>query len=155
MPVIMAVMMIRFGLAAIGFVMRFSLLAALRAGGATIQSAWFRGTLSTTHAEGGRFIPFLSRCAIGYRCHAIPSAESRKTARNILRAALACAVEKEIISRNPDAIIRLFSRNDRARKKPFLVFTTPHPTRPGWEGSRSRPRPFAHTAPGVVRRSDR
>jgi integrase len=45
------------------------------------------------------------------------SPESRKDARNIFRAALTCAVEEEIISRNPVAVIRLSSRNERTRKR--------------------------------------
>ncbi len=56
-------------------------------------------------------------CAIGNCCHAVLSIESRKTARSILRAALTCAVEEEVISRNPAAIIRLSNRNDRPRKR--------------------------------------
>ena len=56
-------------------------------------------------------------CAIGQCCHAVLSAESRKDARNILRAALTCAMEEEIITRNPAAVIRLSSRNERTRKR--------------------------------------
>jgi integrase len=56
-------------------------------------------------------------CAIGQCCHAVLSPESRKDARNILRAALTCAVEEEIITRNPAAVIRLSSRNERTRRR--------------------------------------
>jgi integrase len=56
-------------------------------------------------------------CAIGQCCHAVLAPESRKDARNILRAALTCAMEEEIITRNPAAVIRLSSRNERTRKR--------------------------------------
>jgi integrase len=56
-------------------------------------------------------------CAIGSCCKAILSLESRRTARNVLRAALSCAVEEEIIARNPVALVRLSNRADRARKR--------------------------------------
>jgi integrase len=56
-------------------------------------------------------------CAIGQCCHAVLSPESRKDARNILRAALTCAIEEEIITRNPAAVIRFSSRNERTRKR--------------------------------------
>jgi hypothetical protein len=53
-------------------------------------------------------------CAIGKRCEAILSIEFRKAARNILRPALTCAIEEEIIIRNPVALLRLSNR-DRTR----------------------------------------
>jgi integrase len=56
-------------------------------------------------------------CAIGECCQAVLSAESRKDARNVLRTALNCAVEEEIISRNPAAVIRLSSRTERTSKR--------------------------------------
>jgi integrase len=46
-------------------------------------------------------------CAIGQCCHETLSPRSRKDARDALRAALACAIEEEIITRNPVAVIRL------------------------------------------------
>ena len=56
-------------------------------------------------------------CAIGKCCQAILSAESRKDVRNTLRTALNCAVEDEIITRNPAAVIRLSSRTERTSKR--------------------------------------
>ncbi len=56
-------------------------------------------------------------CAVGKCCRSILSFESRKDARNVLRAALTCAVEEEIISRNPAAVIRLSNRTERTRKR--------------------------------------
>ena len=46
-------------------------------------------------------------CAIGKCCHQILSAESRKDARNVLRAALTCAVEEQLITQNYAAVPRL------------------------------------------------
>ena len=46
-------------------------------------------------------------CSIGKCCHETLSPQSRKDARATLRAALTCAVEEEIIARNPAAVIRL------------------------------------------------
>jgi integrase len=46
-------------------------------------------------------------CAVGKCCRQILSPQSRKDARATLRAALTCAVEEEIITRNPVAVIRL------------------------------------------------
>jgi integrase len=56
-------------------------------------------------------------CAIGQCCHETLSAGSRKDARNVLRAALTCAVEEQIITRNPAAVIRLPTRRDPRRKR--------------------------------------
>jgi integrase len=56
-------------------------------------------------------------CAVGTCCHESLSAGTRKDARNALRAALTCAVEEQIITRNPAAVIRLPSRRDRQRKR--------------------------------------
>jgi integrase len=47
------------------------------------------------------------RCAIGQCCRATLSARSRADARDTLRAAYTCAVEEELLSRNPVAVIRL------------------------------------------------
>jgi len=46
-------------------------------------------------------------CAIGKCCMEVLAPWSRKDARDTLRAALTCAVEEEIISRNPVSVIRL------------------------------------------------
>jgi integrase len=56
-------------------------------------------------------------CAIGKCCHETLSAGSRKDARNVLRAALTCAVEDQLITQNPAAIIRLTSRREPRRKR--------------------------------------
>jgi integrase len=46
-------------------------------------------------------------CAAGKCCHATLSPQSRKDARATLRAALTCAIEEELVTRNPVAVIRL------------------------------------------------
>ena len=56
-------------------------------------------------------------CAVGTCCHESLSAGTRKDARNALRAALTCAVEEQIITRNPAAVIRLPSRRDPQRRR--------------------------------------
>ena len=56
-------------------------------------------------------------CAVGECCHEILSAGSRKDARNVLRAALTCAVEEQLITWNPAAVIRLSSRREPKRKR--------------------------------------
>ena len=55
-------------------------------------------------------------CAIGQCCHAALSARSRADARDTLRAALTCAVEEEIIARNPAAVVRLPAPRTRKRR---------------------------------------
>jgi integrase len=55
-------------------------------------------------------------CAIGQCCHAILSARSRADARDTLRAAYTCAVEDELLSRNPVAVIRLPAPRTRKRR---------------------------------------
>ena len=55
-------------------------------------------------------------CAIGQCCHATLSARSRADARDTLRAAYTCAVEDELISRNPAAVIRLPTPRTRKRR---------------------------------------
>ena len=61
-------------------------------------------------------------CAIGECCHEILSTGTRKDARNALRAALTCAVEEQIITRNPAAVIRLPSqRQPRAKRRAWTV----------------------------------
>jgi integrase len=56
-------------------------------------------------------------CATGKCCHEVLSAGTRKDARNVLRAALNCAIEDQLISHNPAAVIRLSSRRDPKRKR--------------------------------------
>jgi integrase len=56
-------------------------------------------------------------CAVGKCCHETLSAGSRKDARNVLRAALTCAVEDQHISQNPAAIIRLTNRREPRRTR--------------------------------------
>jgi integrase len=56
-------------------------------------------------------------CAIGKCCHQVLSARSRKDARDTLRAALTCAVEDEIISRNPVYAVKLSNRRGGRRRK--------------------------------------
>ena len=56
-------------------------------------------------------------CAIGPCCHQVLSTGTRRDARNVLRAALTCAVEEQIIPRNPAAVIRLSSRREPRRKR--------------------------------------
>jgi integrase len=54
-------------------------------------------------------------CAIGQCCQETLSPGTRTDARNVLRAALTCAVEEQIITRNP-AAFRLTSRRETKRK---------------------------------------
>jgi integrase len=56
-------------------------------------------------------------CAVGQCCREVLSAETRKDARNVLRAALACAVEEQVIARNHAAVIRLSGRREARRKR--------------------------------------
>jgi integrase len=56
-------------------------------------------------------------CAIGKCCHAVLSPRSRKDARDTLRAALTCAVEDEIITRNPVRTVKLTTRRESRRGK--------------------------------------
>jgi integrase len=56
-------------------------------------------------------------CAVGQCCHQVLSPGTRKDARNVLRAALTCAVEEQAIARNPAAVIRLTSRREPKRKR--------------------------------------
>ena len=56
-------------------------------------------------------------CAVGKCCQQALSPRSRKDARDTLRAALTCAVEDEIISRNPVTAIRLSNRREPKRRK--------------------------------------
>jgi integrase len=55
-------------------------------------------------------------CAIGQCCHAILSARSRADARDTLRAAYTCAVEDELLTRNPVAVIRMPAPRTRKRR---------------------------------------
>jgi integrase len=56
-------------------------------------------------------------CAIGKCCHQVLSSRSRKDARDTLRAALTCAVEDEIINRNPVFAVKLSNRREGRRRK--------------------------------------
>ena len=56
-------------------------------------------------------------CAVGRCCHHVLSARSRKDARDTLRAPLTCAVEDEIISRNPVTAIKFSNRRVSRRRK--------------------------------------
>lgn len=61
-------------------------------------------------------------CATGKCCGDFLSPGTRKDARNVLRAALTCAVEEQVITHNPAAVIRLSGRNGSARKvRPWSV----------------------------------
>jgi integrase len=57
--------------------------------------------------DSARSVPKRRCCAVGNCCRETLSPQSRKDARATLRAALTCAVEEEIITRNPAAVIRL------------------------------------------------
>jgi integrase len=56
-------------------------------------------------------------CAIGKCCHETLSVRSRKDARDTLRAALSCAVEDEVIGRNPVKGRTVQRRGPRLRRK--------------------------------------
>jgi len=55
-------------------------------------------------------------CAVSNCCQAVLSARSRSDARDTLRAALSCAVEEEIVSRNLAAVVRLPTSRKRKRR---------------------------------------
>ena len=57
--------------------------------------------------DAARPVPKRRCCAVGKCCRETLSPQSRKDARATLRAALTCAVEEEIITRNPVGVIRL------------------------------------------------
>jgi integrase len=57
--------------------------------------------------DAARSAPKRRCCAVGKCCRETLSPQSRKDARATLRAALTCAVEEEIITRNPVGVIRL------------------------------------------------
>ncbi len=57
-------------------------------------------------------------CAVGKCCHETLSASSRRDARNTLHAALTCAVEDEVIGRNPVTTVKMAKRREpRQRRK--------------------------------------
>jgi integrase len=61
-------------------------------------------------------------CAVGECCHEILSPGTRKDARNVLRAALTCAIEEQVITWNPAAVIRLSNRREpRLRRRSWTV----------------------------------
>jgi integrase len=55
-------------------------------------------------------------CSVGKCCQEVLSPGTRKDARNVLRAALTCAVEEQVIARNP-AVFRLSGRRDPKPKR--------------------------------------
>jgi integrase len=55
-------------------------------------------------------------CAVRKCCHEVLSPRSIKDARDVLRAALTCAIEDEIITRNPAAVVRLPVPRKRKRR---------------------------------------
>jgi integrase len=56
-------------------------------------------------------------CAVGKCCHEVLSPSTRKDARNVLRAALSCAIEDQLITQNPAAVIRIPGRRDARTKR--------------------------------------
>jgi integrase len=57
-------------------------------------------------------------CAIGKCCHQKLSMRSRKDARETLRAALSCAIEDEMIARNPVSAVKMTKRREpKSRRK--------------------------------------
>jgi len=56
-------------------------------------------------------------CAVGTCCHEVLSARSRKDTRDTLRAALTCAVQDEVITRDPVAAIKLSNRRESRRRR--------------------------------------
>ena len=66
--------------------------------------------------DAARSEPKRRCCAIGKCCGDFLSPGTRKDARNVLRAALTCAVEEQIITHNPAAVIRLPIRANPGRK---------------------------------------
>jgi integrase len=61
-------------------------------------------------------------CAVGKCCHEALSVSTRKDARNVLRAALSCAIEDQLITHNPAAVIRVPGRRDpRAKRQSWTV----------------------------------
>jgi hypothetical protein len=61
-------------------------------------------------------------CAIGKCCGDFLAPGTRKDARNVLRAALTCAAEEQILTQNPAAVVRLPVRTNPGRKvRPWSV----------------------------------
>jgi integrase len=56
-------------------------------------------------------------CAIGKCCRATLSMRSRKDARDTLRAALTCAVDEEIIGRNPVTAVKMAARREPRQRR--------------------------------------
>jgi len=69
----------------------------------------------TQGKDAGRPEPKRRCCAIGNCCNETLSYGTCKDARNVLRAALACAVEEQLISQNPAATMRLSKRSGQRR----------------------------------------
>jgi integrase len=62
-------------------------------------------------------------CAIGKCCHETLSASSRKDARNTLHAALTCAVEDEVIARNPVTAVKMAKRREPRQRRRRQAWT--------------------------------
>jgi integrase len=62
-------------------------------------------------------------CAIGKCCHEVLSARSRKDARDTLRAALTCAVDDEVISRNPVTAVKMAKRREPKQRRARQAWT--------------------------------
>jgi len=62
-------------------------------------------------------------CAVGKCCQETLSARSRKDARDILRAALTCAVEDEVIGRNPVSAIKITKRREPNQRRARQAWT--------------------------------
>lgn len=62
-------------------------------------------------------------CAVGKCCQETLSARSRKDARDILRAALTCAVEDEVIGRNPVTAVKITKRREPNQRRARQAWT--------------------------------
>jgi integrase len=62
-------------------------------------------------------------CAIGKCCQAALSARSRKDARDTLRAAFTCAVEDEVIARNPVTAVKMTKRRQPNQRRARQAWT--------------------------------
>jgi integrase len=62
-------------------------------------------------------------CAVGKCCQQTLSARSRKDARDTLRAALTCAVEDEIIGRNPVTAVKMTKRREPKQRRKQKAWT--------------------------------
>jgi len=62
-------------------------------------------------------------CAVGKCCQAILSVRSRRDARDTLRAALTCAVDDEMISRNPVTAVKMTKRREPRQRRKSQAWT--------------------------------